>query len=248
MTKISVFLWILVFMAGLWFPGHMLVLASKGDQSVIHISERVKIERAPYAGEATGLEQDREAIADTIAVSPVGTDAAGPVEIIPGTDSDEPSDLLASDELERSTDMQSVEQDLTEHMPELAVAERYYVETGRVDPFQPFLRRPEPESAAREEAIVQRVPRTPLERIGLGQLKLTAIIIGNPQVNNDLAMVEDSRGKGYVVRTGTYVGQNGGRISRILPNKVIVEKPHRDVFGKTSVRETELQIQQPAGE
>lgn len=235
-------------MAGLWIPEHMPVLASKGDQSVIHISERVKIERAPYAPEVTDLKPDREVIADAIAVSPVGTDALDPDETMPGPASDDFNDLLALDENESSTDIQSVEQDLTEYMPELAVEERYYVETGRVDPFQPFLRRPEPESAASEEAIVQRVPRTPLERIALGQLKLTAIIIGNPQVNNDLAMVEDSRGKGYVVRAGTYVGQNGGRISRILPDKVIVEKPHRDVFGKTSVRETELQIQQQAGE
>lgn len=235
-------------MAGLWIPAHLPVLASKGDQSVIHISERVKIERAPSAVEVPDFEQDREAIADANTVSPVGTDASEPDEMMPGTESDDFNDLLASDKDESSIDIQSFEQDLTEYMPELAVEERYYVETGRVDPFQPFLRRPEPESAANEEVVVQRVPRTPLERIALGQLKLTAIIIGNPQVNNDLAMVEDSRGKGYVVRAGTYVGQNGGRISRIMPNKVIVEKPHRDVFGKTSVRETELQIQQRAGE
>lgn len=139
------------------------------------------------------------------------------------------------------------EEFLGEEFPELAVEDRYYDEEGRVDPFEPFLRRPEPEGPDEEdpEAPIRRIPRTPLERIALGQLKLTAVILSEP--DSRLAMVEDARGRGYVIREGTYIGEDGGRVSRILPRTVVVEEPHRDVFGQTTIREIELQIQR-AGE
>ncbi len=135
---------------------------------------------------------------------------------------------------------------LIEDFPELAVEDRYYDEEGRVDPFEPFLRRPEPDVPDEDvEAPIRRIPRTPLERIALGQLKLTAVILSEP--DRRLAMVEDARGRGYVIREGTYIGEDGGRVSRILPRMVVVEEPHRDVFGQTTIREIELQIQR-AGE
>jgi Tfp pilus assembly protein PilP len=246
MTKINFFLSSMLLVAVLWFSGHSTVLANvrSGDETrPIHVSERVKIVR-PEPAQSEGLAQ-----AEVITGEVVETAAADevPLELPQG----------ATQEAEESSDT-TLEEAVAEIDPEgevlsaeelyyLASETRYYDETGRVDPFAPFLRKPEPAQVEGAEAeAIRRVPRTPLERIALGQLKLTAVVRGDSDLL--LAMVEDARGKGYILRMGTYVGENGGRVSRISENRVIVEEPHRDVFGKTSIREVALQIQRTAGE
>ena len=252
MTKFTCFLWTFFFLAGIWLPGNMPAWAGKGEPKAIHISERVKIERSapPHMSEAVHVPAADDAKSSElpgITAPPPRDSAVTHVTVLPDQVILMPAESLATDlEAGPQGEAQPDEHDFFAAMPELGVHQRYYVETGRVDPFQPFLRRTEQESDEEEETIIRRTPRTPLERIALGQLILTAIVTGSPDVN--LAMVQDSMGKGYVIRQGTYVGQNGGRISMILPDKVIVEKPYRDVFGKTSVREIELQLQKRAGE
>ena len=44
---------------------------------------------------------------------------------------------------------------------------------------------------------IRRVPRTPLERIDLSQLKLVAIIVSK---SGNTALLEDATGKGYVIK------------------------------------------------
>ena len=120
--------------------------------------------------------------------------------------------------------------------------ERFYSRKGRIDPFEPFLRQPEPDVTPEEQAqIERRVPRTPLEKIDLSQLSLTAVLRMPAKIQ---ALVQDSSGKGYVVSEGTYVGNKGGQISKILRDRIVVEEKFLDVFGKVSVRERELKLQQ----
>ena len=121
--------------------------------------------------------------------------------------------------------------------------ERLYTRQGRVDPFEPFLRKPEPETTSEEGAEIQRrTPQTPLERIALSQLKLTAILRLSSK-KDPIAMVEDPTGKGYVVREGMWIGDQGGRIADILSDRIIVEEQYKDVFGKVAVREIEKKLQ-----
>ncbi len=242
MITINRFLSMMVLVAGFFLAGHLFgtisanVQASEEDQAPIHISERVKIERP--APEGADEEVD---VAEDAGAEPAEEAAEAP-ETTPET-APEP-EPLAGEVAELTID----EDFIGEAAVDIADEDRYYDETGRVDPFAPFLRRPEPEAEEVEgEEELRRIPRTPLERIALGQLTLTAVIMAQSR-DMVLAMVEDARGKGYVVQEGTYIGEDGGRISRILPNKVIVEEPHKDVFGKTTIRERELQLQRQAGE
>lgn len=232
MANKTYFLTIVFLGAMISHPGHSDARTGGDDRAKIHISDRVQIERP-----VSPAEQPPE--------SP-GAPADDPALDEPTVD-DSP-DALETDALAFPEEQGALERDmLGEIVPELEPEDRYYSEEGRVDPFAPFLRRAEPETDEVEtQEPIRRVPRTPLERIGLGQLKLTAVIIGEPEAH--LAMVEDPRGRGYVVRQGTYIGENGGRVSRIESNRIVVEEPHRDVFGQTAIREIELKIQRQAGE
>ena len=120
--------------------------------------------------------------------------------------------------------------------------ERFYSRKGRVDPFEPFLRKPEPDiSTDVKNKLKRRVPRTPLEKIDLSQLKLTAVLRTPTKTR---ALVQEVSGKGYVVNEGTYVGNKGGQVSKILKDRIMVEEKYLDVFGKISVREREMKLQQ----
>jgi Tfp pilus assembly protein PilP len=122
--------------------------------------------------------------------------------------------------------------------------ERLYTRQGRVDPFEPFLRKPEPETSSDSETDIEqrRVPQTPLEKVALSQLKLTAILRLASE-KNPIAMVEDPAGKGYVVKKGTWIGDQGGQIAEILSDRIVVQEQYKDVFGKIAVREIEKKLQ-----
>jgi Tfp pilus assembly protein PilP len=120
--------------------------------------------------------------------------------------------------------------------------QRFYSRKGRIDPFEPFLRKPEPDVTADEQSkLTRRVPRTPLEKIDLSQLKLTAVL---RTLTKTRALVQEASGKGYVINEGTFIGNKGGQVSKIYKDRMMVEEKFLDVFGKISVREREMKLQQ----
>ena len=108
---------------------------------------------------------------------------------------------------------------------------------GRVDTG----RRPVPE----KKKAKKRIPQTPLERIDLSQLKLVGIIMAS---SGNRALVEESSGKGYVIKKGTYIGINSGKVVKIKKEKVVVEEEFEDVFGKTKLHQREIKLPKPPGE
>ena len=118
-----------------------------------------------------------------------------------------------------------------------------YNPKGKIDPFEPLVR--EMPAAVKKKKNIKRKPRTPLERIALSQLKLTAIILAS---SGNRALVEETSGKGYVVKEGTYIGINGGKISNIKKEIVIVEERFEDFSGKIQTRKRELKLPKPPGE
>lgn len=89
-----------------------------------------------------------------------------------------------------------------------------YDPLGRRDPFRP----PRVGAAAVEG-------RTPLQRYEVGQLRLVAVIYetGDPR-----AVVEDDQGLGYIVKVGTLIGSNGGKVSAIERGKVVIAEDGAD--------------------
>jgi type IV pilus assembly protein PilP len=118
-----------------------------------------------------------------------------------------------------------------------------YDPAGKTDPFEPLFKE-KPVSVKKRERK-KRIPRTPLERIDLSQLKLVAIVLSS---SGNMALVEEASGKGYVIKKGTYVGTNAGKVVKINKEKVIVEEEFEDVFGNVKIRERDIKLPKPPGE
>ena len=103
------------------------------------------------------------------------------------------------------------------------------------DPFRPiFLTR---------KAKVEK-PKTPLEQYDVGALKLVAVIY---DTQNPKAMVEDDAGLGYTVGIGTAIGNAGGVVKGIEPDRVIVEEEFIDFYGEKKKTQVVLRLK-PEGE
>lgn len=122
-----------------------------------------------------------------------------------------------------------------------------YDPTGKLDPFQSvFVAEAQQAAEAKEKAIEEGLPLTPLQQVELSQLKLVGIIVS---AAGNKALVEDPSGKGYVVTEGMYVGPNLGRVKKILNEVVIVEEEVRDfVSGRMKRQTTELRLQKKLGD
>ncbi len=121
-----------------------------------------------------------------------------------------------------------------------------YNPAGKIDPFSPLVKdEPVKVLQAEKSKSEKREPTTPLERIDLSQLKLTAIIRTPSGLK---AMVEESTGKGYIVGMGTYMGIHSGKVVNILKDRVVVEEEVEDALGNAVSRNTELKFQKPSGD
>ena len=209
--------------------------------SARHVSNRVKIERPekPSAATAeTAVEKsEKPAVAEKrapeeeagTAEKPIEEKAAKSQEQTPGRE--KPADTEPAD----------AEEMRKEAIGLLGEKQELYVRKGRIDPFAPFVQGRKPEQGEEaQKKLKRRKPQTPLERLSLGQLELTAVMETPEQ---RLALVEEASGKGYVVKKGTYIGEQGGRITKILSDAIVIEEKYLDVFGKVDVREKQLKLQ-----
>ncbi|MBI5552528.1 MAG: pilus assembly protein PilP [Desulfobacterales bacterium] len=121
-----------------------------------------------------------------------------------------------------------------------------YDAEGRFDPFEPLFKEQQTQSmSSSKDKRSKRIPQTPLEKVALAQLKVTAIIRAS---SGNRALVEDATGKGYVVKVGTYMGLNSGQVVRIDNDRVLVEEEIENIAGELTVENQELKLQKPAGE
>ena len=91
-----------------------------------------------------------------------------------------------------------------------------YKHEGRPDPFVPFLT----EAIVKAESKSTEKELTGMRKFEPGQLTLVAI---TSTENGPLAMVQDSVGKGYILRKGTKIGRSG-EVADIMPNVVIIKE------------------------
>lgn len=104
------------------------------------------------------------------------------------------------------------------------VAEWSYSPIGKRDPFRSYL------ADLTEKQAEDDVRRPdPTEKYELDQYRLTGLITGTAQPK---ALVEDPEKIGHVVRVGTRLGKNGGRITRISNTGIIVTEEYRAPTGE----------------
>ena len=206
---------------------------------------------APVSGGATKAPVPAVQKVPEIKKSPLATSASDDDGKVPETGTSAEAEAKTAPEIGDKAELAS-----EESTEEEAVNDFVYNSEGKTDPFLPLFREetaskeepePEAEDTAKKEVVKKkrRIPRTPLERMDLSQLKLVAIIRAE---SGNHALVQDAAGKGYVLNTGTYIGLNAGIVKQIEKDKVIVEEEVEDVYGKSSLREREMILQKPLGE
>jgi type IV pilus assembly protein PilP len=127
-------------------------------------------------------------------------------------------------------------------MPEIT---DLYNPEGKLDPFEPLFKKERVSLAVGKKKTKRRTALTPLERVNLSQLTLVGII-RSPSGNR--ALVQETSGKGYVVKKGTYIGTNSGKIVQILKDTIIIEEESEDIYGKVSITKKPIKLQKPPGE
>jgi len=118
----------------------------------------------------------------------------------------------------------------------------YKVE-GKIDPFASIFI--DGVSAFDDQKNEKRIPLTPIEKVDLSELKLVGIIF-MPRGNK--ALVEDVSGKGFVIKKGTRIGINFGKVIKILKNSVVVEEETESILGQITLVERELKLQKSPGD
>jgi len=122
--------------------------------------------------------------------------------------------------LPQSTEKKAPGDDVAEtKIPEVKTGPAYkYNPIGKPDPFKPFI---EQELSPKKKTESKTLPISPLQREGIINFKLVGI---SSDDHHRIAIVQDAKGKAYPIFLGTYIGQNGGRVVEILPDRIIIEE------------------------
>ncbi len=129
-----------------------------------------------------------------------------------------------------------------EHQEPVAKGPRYsYNPIGKRDPFKSYLELEEENRQVMDKGNERR--KSPLEKYTFDQLRLTAIISGT---SRPLAMVEDPTNQGWTVHVGTRIGNNGGKVSAITRNGIIITEEYRDAAGRK--RKNKVTLSMPVEE
>jgi type IV pilus assembly protein PilP len=109
-----------------------------------------------------------------------------------------------------------------------------YVLENRPDPFVPFLtEKAATASVDMNEVIDSKEPLTGMQLFEPGQLTLVALM---KKGDEDIAMVEDFTGKGYVLTEGIKIGRRGV-VKDIALNSVLIEETAETRAGKKIITE-----------
>jgi Tfp pilus assembly protein PilP len=132
-----------------------------------------------------------------------------------------------------ATKASPVDLSLPKKSPEAPVPAAGLSEANR-DPFRPMTLRAKVDPSTRKRENL-----SPLERFELSQLKLVGIVW---DVKTPRAMVEDSGGLGYVIKIGTPIGSNDGKVKAIHRNEVVVEEFYSDDYGVRKTRDVGIKL------
>jgi len=143
---------------------------------------------------------------------------------------------------------QEAKQEARQEAPPLEMPDYRYDPKGKIDPFKPFVRLELPTPSKKGPEIKKLTGHlTPLQRVALDKVRVTGIAGSS---SKRVAMVEDGGGggKGYLVYLGTLIGENGGKVIQILPDRVIVEEKLGESKGKEKSHRVALKLHKEEGE
>jgi len=107
------------------------------------------------------------------------------------------------------------------------------------DPFKPAVEPVQQQQKEKPTVSARSGGYLPIQKYDVNKYQVSGIIIG---FKENTALVVDPDGKGYVVKEGMPIGNNDGRITRILPSAILVVEPHRDENGRMKKRTITLAL------
>ena len=107
-----------------------------------------------------------------------------------------------------------------------------YSAVGKKDPFRSYFG--DMAAMNKEKKIVSE-----LQNFDVSDLRLTAIVCG---ISEPRATIVAPDGKSYIVKTGSFIGKNWGKISRILPDKIEIVETYKDPLGRKIINKLYLEL------
>jgi type IV pilus assembly protein PilP len=108
-----------------------------------------------------------------------------------------------------------------------------YDPSGKPDPFQP------PVLDYSGDLKSRRARGLPLQQFEVTEFELVGIVSGTRE---NRALVQDATGKGYLIKVGTLIGKNQGRVVAIADRLILVEEKIKDFLGREKSRTVALKI------
>lgn len=128
-------------------------------------------------------------------------------------------------------------------IPDVKTAGAYkYNPIGKPDPFKPFI---EQELSPKKKAESKTLPISPLQREGIDNFKLVGV---SGDDHHRIAIVQDVKGKSYPIFVGTYIGQSGGRVVEILPDRIIIEEKIKVEDKQAKTKRLTMKLRKDEGE
>jgi type IV pilus assembly protein PilP len=160
---------------------------------------------------------------------------------------------LPKPKTDKDTDktMPSSETEMEMLLKKLAPKPFKYRPQGKVDPFLPLIAKKKKTTPVKSDTVQKTIRKkrtrilTLLEKFDLSQLKLTAVL-RTPK--SAVAIVEESSGRGFVVKTGTRIGLNSGRVVDILMDRIIIQETEEVIAGKKLYVTREMKLNKPDSE
>lgn len=107
-----------------------------------------------------------------------------------------------------------------------------YSPVGKKDPFRSFFG--DISAFSRERKIVSE-----LQRFDISDLQVTAIIWG---ITEPRATITAPDKKSYIVRRGSFIGKNWGKVSKILPSRIEIVETYKDPLGRKILNKLYLEL------
>ena len=113
-----------------------------------------------------------------------------------------------------------------------------YNPTGTRDPFK------NPFGTLIDIPVDNAIPLTPLQKVGLDQLRVIGVIVGKGEPK---AMVIAPDNKSFILKKGTKVGRNNGSVFSITTDAIIVEEHYLDFSGEVKTKMQEIMLPKQGG-
>jgi hypothetical protein len=153
------------------------------------------------------------------------------------------SSLVYSESIAYSAEKDTLEQ--AQNSAAVFDAQFEYILENRPDPFVPFITEKAASSTVDLNEIVDSSgPLTGMQLFEPGQLTLVALLKQNSE---DVAMVEDFTGKGYILLEGTKIGRRGV-VKDIASNTVIIEETAVTRAGKEIITQVVMTLKKEGEE